>query len=155
NVDPEPIRVITPMESDDRAGLDAMQELIPSNSPRHFLVPLPPGVAADSAELFGFHVYELRVGHSSGWSTAQARFGTPLRATGVQHPAPLLTCQAGRRRAGITASAAFAKPVYPGRRIRPAIHATEIWMLLYAQVVQADGKDSRNILLGQIGRAHV
>ena len=31
----------------------------------------------------------------------------------------------------------------------PAIGATQIWMLLYAQVMQADGKDSRNILLGR------
>jgi hypothetical protein len=149
DIDPEPIRVITPLESDDRSGIDAMQALIPSDSPRHFLVPLPAGLSADSADLLGFFVYELRVGHSVGWSTAQGRFGSPLIATGVQHPAPPLACQATRLRAGITASAPFARPVYPGRNVVPAVRATEIWMLLYAQVTQADGKGSRNILLGR------
>ena len=37
-VDPDPIRVITPGQSDDQAGRGAMQELIPTDSPRHFLL---------------------------------------------------------------------------------------------------------------------
>ena len=155
-IDPELIQVITPGQSDDRAGLDAMQELIPSNSPRHFLVPLPPGLSSKSPELFGFFVYEVRVGHaevrdgpSTGWSTARGRFGPPLRVTGVQHPAPMLTCQASRRRAGIAASAPFATPIFEGRRLLRPIPATEIWVLLYAQVTQVDGKEQRNILLGR------
>jgi hypothetical protein len=76
----ELIRTITPSQPADDAGLDAMQELIGSDSPRHFFVPLPPGLSPESAELFGFFVYELRVGHRKGWSTANARFGPPLRA---------------------------------------------------------------------------
>ena len=39
------------------------------------------------AELFGFYVYELRVGHTDRiWCTAQGRFGHPTRVNGVQHP---------------------------------------------------------------------
>src|SRR5262249_28330459 len=46
-VDPEPIRTIVPGQSDDRSGINAMQRLIPSDSPRHFMVPLPSGMADD------------------------------------------------------------------------------------------------------------
>jgi len=148
-IDPELTRVIVPGQSDDRAGLAAMQELIPSDSPRHFLVPLPPGVSPDSRELFGFYVYELRVGHRRGWSTAQGRFGPPLRVTGVQHPAPLLQCEVGRLPSGITASAPYANPVFAGRSLLPPSPFSEIWVLLYAQVTQADGNGQRNILLGR------
>jgi hypothetical protein len=84
-IDPEPIRTIIPGQSDDQSGLNAMQLLTPSASPRHFAVPLPSGIADDSPELFGFYTYELRVGHEKGWSTSQGRFGAPLRVTGVQH----------------------------------------------------------------------
>jgi hypothetical protein len=147
-IDPELIRVIVPGQSDDRAGINAMQQLIPSDSPRHFMVPLPPGLAEDSPELFGFFTYELRVGHERGWCTAQGRFGTALHVTGVQHPAPALTCVVGRNSAGIIISAPFADPVFDGRSLRPIPPATEIWVLLYAQVVQADGLDHRNVLLG-------
>jgi hypothetical protein len=82
-----------------------MTRLVPAQSSRqHFLLPLPPGVAADDPELFGFYSYEFRVGHSGPagdlrwWSTANARFGAPLRVVGVQHPPPPLTCHAGRYR---------------------------------------------------------
>lgn len=149
-IDSEPIRVIVPKQSDDYAGLNAMQRLIPSDSPRHFMVPLPPGLHEDSNELFGFFTYEIRVGHdrNKGWSTAQGRFGAALRVTGVQHPAPNLTCLAARDSKGIAVSAPFANPVYKGRSLRPASPATEIWVLLYAQVVQADGEARRNVLVG-------
>ena len=33
--------------------------------------PLSPGISLDSTEIFGFVVYELRVGHAQGRSTAQ------------------------------------------------------------------------------------
>lgn len=148
-IDPELIRTIEPGDSDDRAALDAMQPLIPSDSPRHFVLPLPPGLAPDSPELFGMFVYELRVGHFQGWSTAQARFGPPLRVTGVQHPAPPLACMAGRLKTGITASAQFATPVFEGQNLLPSPPRSEIWTLLYAQVTQADGAARRNILLGR------
>ena len=148
-VDPEPIRVIRPGQSDDRAGLDAMQPLIATASPVHFLVPVPPGLTERSRELFGFFVYELRLGHAVGWSTAQARFGPALRVTGVQHGLPTLFCQAMRTPAGIVGSAAYATPVHEGRNLLPPVPATDLWFLLYAQVVQADGKDMRNILLAR------
>ena len=96
-VDPEPIRVITLNQPADKAGLDAMVELVPSPlSKNHFLLPLPPGITEEALELFGFWTYELRVGHARIWSTAQARFGRPLRVTGVQHPAPTLNCLVAR-----------------------------------------------------------
>lgn len=102
-LDPELVRIVVHDDTDDRAGLTAMTQLIPSTtSTVHFLLPLPPGVAADDPELFGFYSYEFRIGHAgppgdpTWWSTANARFGAPLRVVGVQHPPPPLTCHAGR-----------------------------------------------------------
>jgi hypothetical protein len=148
-IDPEWIRVIRPGQSDDRAGLDAMQPLIPTASPRHFLVPLPPGLTMRSHELFGFFTYELRVGHSEGWSTAQARFGPALHANGVQHPAPPLSCMAIRTQDGIRVASSFATPVFAGRNLLPPFPASQLWFLLYAQVLQADAADWRNVLLAR------
>src|SRR6201999_3425827 len=98
-IDPEWVRVITPGQPPDQAGLSAMQQLIPSiaspDRPTSYLVPLPPNLQETSPELFGFFVYEVRLGHdASRWSTAQGRFGPVLRVSGVQHPAPPLVCQA-------------------------------------------------------------
>jgi hypothetical protein len=148
-IEPESMRVIRPGQSDDRAGLGAMQLLIPTDSPRHFLVPLPPGLTRDSRELFGFFVMELRVGHLDGWSTARARFGPALRIAGLQHPAPALSCQAMRTPQRILVAAPHATPVFSGRNMVPRVPATELWFLLYAQVMQADGQDHRNILLAR------
>ena len=148
-IDPEYIRVIRPISSDDKAGLNAMQALIPTDSPLHFLVPLPPGLQGSSRELFGMFVYELRAGHFEDWSTAQGRFGPALRVTGVQHPAPPLLCQVYRTAHQVFASAPLATPVLDGRSLLPYWPATEIWFVLYAQVTQADGQAQRNILLGQ------
>jgi len=149
-IDPELIRIITPEQSDDSAGLDAMQRLIPSLSPTHFLLPLPPGLTEADPDLFGFFVYELRVGHAKGWSTAQARFGLPLRVTGVQHPVPPLSCKATRLPTGIVVSAPFAIPVSHGRNFRVDPPPTQLWILLYAQVTQVDGTQRRNLLLGRV-----
>ena len=157
-IPPEPIRVITPGQTADLAGLEAMTELIPSfdpanpsAKPRHFLMPLPPGITEDALELFGFWTYELRVGHRGlgldNWSTAQARFGRSLRVTGVQHPAPLLTCSVSRTPSAIHVFAPFATPILNGRTSFPGRPTTQIWILLYAQVTQADGASQRNILL--------
>jgi hypothetical protein len=147
-VDPEPIRNIVPGQADDQAGLSAMQQLIPTDSPMHFLVPLPPGMTPDSPELHGFFTYELRFGHTAFWSTAQGRFSRPLRITGVQHAAPQLRCAVNLTRTRLEISASFAVPVRDGRSIRPNVPATELWALLYAQVHQADDAIRRNILLG-------
>ena len=146
---PELIRVIVPGASDDSAGLDAMQRLVPGDSDRHYLVPLPPGVEPEAAELFGFFTYEFRLGHVVDWSTAQGRFGRSLRVTGVQHPAPPLACAAQRLALGIIASAPYALPVYEGVSRLPSPPNTELWLLLYAQVAQVDGQDHRNVLLGR------
>ncbi|HEY7335875.1 MAG TPA: hypothetical protein VH639_13395 [Bryobacteraceae bacterium] len=151
-VDPELIRTVAPGQSNDLAGLNAMQKLIPSpTSNVHYLLPLPEGLSLDSGELFGFFVYELRVGHDgSRWSTAQGRFGRPLRVAGVQHPAPQLRCMVTRNASeGITVVAPYAAPVLNGQNLRPWVPKTQLIALLYAQVLQADGKSWRNILLGR------
>jgi hypothetical protein len=168
-LDPELMRVITPGQSDDRAGLDAMTALEQaSDSNVHFLLPLPPGVDPADPELFGFYSYELRIGHAGDphdhrwWSTAQGRFGRPLRVNGVQHPAPGLACHAGRFRnvanihtqrlsTFVLATATYATPMLEGR---PLVHPwdvpkTTLYFFLYAQVVQADAASNRNVLLIQ------
>jgi len=122
-LDPELMRVITPGESDDRAGLSAMTQLErASDSNVHFLLPLPPGLDPGDPELFGFYTYELRIGHAGDahdhrwWSTAQGRFGRPIRVNGVQHPAPPLPCRAGRLRLVLPVKGgAAASPVTPFR----------------------------------------
>jgi hypothetical protein len=147
-IDPEPMRRITPGQGDDHAGAAAMQPLLPTSSPVHFLLPLPPGLTSDSPELFGFFTYDFRVGHVGPWSTAQGRFGRSLRVAGIQHAPPPLTCAVTRTKARLTVSASFADPVIAGRSIQPNPPVTELWALLYARVVQADGADRRNILIG-------
>jgi hypothetical protein len=146
-IDPELIRVITPGQSDDGAGLDAMQRLIKSDSPTKFGLPLPPSLTDADPELFGFFVYEFRVGHAALWSTAQGRFGPPLRVTGIQHPAPPLPCQAMRTPAQIVVNAPFAVPVSGVKSYWTDPPRTQIWALLYAQVAQTDGSGNRNLLL--------
>jgi hypothetical protein len=155
NIDDELIRSIVPSQPEDSSGLGAMQRLIPAEDPagtgavRHFLLPLPLAVYESSPELFGFFAYELRVGHATGWSTAQARFGLPQRVTGIQHPAPTLVCSVARNEEHIRVSAPFALPVADGRILRATPPTTELWALLYAQVRLADASDWRNILIGR------
>jgi len=130
-LDPEIMRVIVPGDSDDRAGIDAMAWIERAkDSGRHFLLPLPPGIDAADPELFGFYTYELRIGHygkphdKRWWSTAQERYGRPLRVNGMQHPAPPLECRAGRVRAGSKSLAPTAAPTGsagPGGGGQPAI----------------------------------
>jgi len=146
-IDPEPIRTIVPGQADDLAGAGAMQQLIPTDNPRHFLVPLPPGLTPDSAELYGFFTYELRFGHAGFWTTAQGRYGRPIRVTGVQHAAPQLRCAVTRTKTRLEVTAGFADPVRDGRSVRPIDPVTGLWALLYAQVHQADDAGRRNILL--------
>ena len=154
SLDPELVRVVSPGQSDDFAGLTAMQRLVPAqDSARHFIVPLPPGTYPDSPELFGFYTYEIRVGHDKGspsrpfWSTAQARFGTPVVLDGVQHPCAPLRCNVFRAKTGILASSSYAKAFHQGTNLQAIPPNTRIWFVLYAQVHQADGSSMRNIEL--------
>ncbi|KAH0564779.1 hypothetical protein GP486_001836, partial [Trichoglossum hirsutum] len=145
-IDPEYTRLIVPGQSDDRAGLDAMQLLIPStNSSVHFSLPLPAGMDASSPELFGFFTYEIRVGHygiptdpGASWSTSQGRYGRPLRCAGIQHPPPPLIPTVQRNGTSITVSAPFAVPVLNGvsTQLRPP--RGQMWIMLYAQAAQLD-----------------
>jgi hypothetical protein len=152
NIDPEHIRSIVPDQPEDSSGLEAMQRLIPANGDgpiAHFLLPLPPALSEASPELFGFFVYEFRVGHADGWSTAQARFGLPQRVTGVQHPVPVLTCSVSRTVEHVRVSSPYAMPVADGQILRAEPPASDLWALLYVQVHLADASDQRNILIGR------
>ena len=154
-IDPEDIRVIAEGATNDLAGLNAMQPMEKSKtSDRHYLLPLPPGLHAEADEMFGFFTYEFRLGHfrddDSGemvWTTAQGRFGRRLRATGIQHPAPTLTCMTNRDEDKLWVTAPYAVTVHAGKNVTADPPRTELWALLYAQVRQADDKDFRNILL--------
>jgi hypothetical protein len=157
-IDPEYIRIITPGQTDDMAGLSAMQamEKAAGNDDLHYLLPLPPGLHAESAELFGFFTYEFRIGHGHWsnegeqenlWSTAQGRFGRALTVTGVQHPAPTLMCMVDRDDTNVYATAPYAKAVWEGKNITSDPPRTQLHAVLYAQVKQADNEEYRNILI--------
>ena len=101
--------------------------------------------------MFGFFTQEFRFGHSDRiWSTAQARFGAPLRIAGLQFPAPTLTCLLNRNEKEISISAPYAQAVFNGQDVTSNPPRTAIWAVLYAQVKQADGTDYRNILLTEL-----
>lgn len=157
-IDPEWIRMIAAGDTNDDAGVGAMTEMIPATAPLnssgkavHYLVPLPDTISPASLELFGFWTIELRVGHTL-WSTAQARYGRPLRVSGIQFPPPPLTVNVDRQVLSgvpsIIAVANLAQTVYNGVSLtNPLNPQTEIWFLLYAQVQRVDGQAWRNILL--------
>lgn len=146
-IDPEPIRRIVPGQGDDRAGQSSMQMLIPTTSPVHFLLPLPPGIEPDSPHLFGFFAYEFRIGHFGIWSTAQGFPGRAQRVAGIQHAPPPLTCGVTRSRSRLVISADYADAIRDGRSVRATPPVTELWGLVYVQVHQVDDGDRRNILL--------
>ena len=154
-IDPEYIRVIPPNTANDLAGLNAMQPMEKaSDSDVHYLLPIPPGLHPDAPEMFGFFTYEFRVGHyrdkntnEMSWCTAQGRFGRPLRCTGIQHPAPTLTCAVNRDEEKLYVVAPYAVAVLDGKDYTANPPRTDLRCLLYAQVHQADNKDFRNILL--------
>ena len=155
-LDPEMVRIVRPEQPDDFAGLSAMQRLIPAaddQTRRFYLLPLPPNMTPTSKELFGFFTYEFRVGHdrsppnASFWSTAQGRYGPAMVLEGVQHPAPPLLCKADRQDDQIEAFAPFAEPVHEGRARMPLRPNTQLWVALYARVMQADGSTRRPIQL--------
>lgn len=163
-IDPEYTRLVTRDSSNDLAGLSAMQPMQKAvDSDLHYLLPLPPGLHADADEMFGFFTYEFRVGHyrwedaeddaseaeAMVWCTAQGRFGRPLRATGIQQPAPTLTCTVNRDEEKLYVTAPYAVAVFDGKNVTAIPPRTELWCLLYAQVRQADNRDNRNILLDE------
>jgi hypothetical protein len=155
-IDPETVRVVFAGQDSDDGGSGAMTPLIAAKASSsgpdgvHYLLPLPPGITKGALELFGFWTYEFRVGHNTLWSTAQGRFGRPLRAAGIQHPPPQLVCTVWRNQAGITVTAPYATTLLAGQ---PAIDLlrgdpqTALWFMLYAQVTQIDGQAHRNVLL--------
>ena len=65
--------------------------------------------------------------------TAQGRFGRPLRAAGIQHPAPRLTCTVYRNATSITMTAPYATTLLNGQ---PALNLlsgdpqTALWFML-------------------------
>jgi hypothetical protein len=158
-IDPEPIRVIIDGATNDLSGITAMQPMEKaSDSDVHYLLPLPPGLHANADEMFGFFTYEFRLGHYMDikeeveakkmvWTTAQGRFGRALRATGIQHSAPTLTCVVNRDENKVWVSAPYAAAVFDGRNVTADPPRTQLWGLLYAQARQADNRDTRNILL--------
>ncbi len=157
-IDSEFIRIITANQSDDLAGLSAMQPMEKANAGDniHYLLPLPPGLNPESDELFGFFTYEFRIGHGHWsnrndnlWSTAQGRFGRPLRITGMQHPAPTLLCNVNRDNNLLYVNAQYAQAVWNGKNVTSDPPRTSLYALLYAQVKQADDLDYRNILLDE------
>lgn len=173
HLDAEKMRIIVPGMDNDYGGFGLMQELIPENTPNGrpgtiYMVPLPVGMHANSDELFGFFTYEIRVGHKKEfWSTAQARYGRPLKVNSVQHPAPELICNAYRntketseyqivkgqnvikkiKRKELVITAPFANAVLNGKNVAAFPPQTSLWYLLYTQVLQADGKSYRNLLI--------
>ena len=151
--------MIFPGQASDESGLDAMTQLVPAvansggSQGTFFMLPLPPGVTTEDLQLFGFWTYEFRVGHAKLWSTAQGRYGRPLRVSGIQHPAPDLICSASRTEQGIAVTAPYATTILNGRRVfntGSGDPRTQIWFMLYAQVRQADGTSYRNILLSHV-----
>jgi hypothetical protein len=157
-IDPEYIRFVREGATNDLAGLKAMQPMKKAkDSHRHYLLPLPPRLHENADELFGFFTYEFRLGHYQDastpevhdmvWCTAQGRFGRRLRVTGIQHPAPQLTCMVHRDDEKIYVTAPYAVAVANGKNVTADPPRTDLWCLLYAQVKQADNRDFRNILL--------
>ncbi len=150
-IDPEWVREISQEQPRDQNGLAAMDPLpATALAEPHYIVDLPKDLNEASPELFGFFVYEVRVGHTdSRWSSAQGRYGPALRIAGVQHPAPPLVCQTARGKFEILVRAPFATPVFQGRNIRPRVPATHMWSLLYARVRQLDAAAWRNVLVAR------
>ncbi len=158
-IEPELIRVITHGQGNDNAGIDAMQPMVEETAdpsiplvkvtPVHYLLPLPPGLHLGVARAVRASsptscVWDTRIGSGA---RRTASFGHPTRLSGVQHPAPPLTVLAERTPGGMSVTAPFAVAVFDGRNVTSRPPKTEIWCMLYAQVLQADGIQHRNILL--------
>jgi hypothetical protein len=68
---------------------------------------------------------------------------------GVQHPPPWIDCQVRWIGEDLVGSATFAEAVFGGRRLSADPPTTEVRLMLYCQVLQADGEAHRNILVGR------
>jgi hypothetical protein len=145
------VRIITPGQVQDLAGHSDWQRLDPSaSSNRHFLLPLPPNTDPGSPELFSFYTYDIRCGYDLGPASDPLwcieRMGESLRLEGVQHPAPELPCSVFAEPDGtVHVRAPYALPYVGLRRVLPNPPNTEIWIVLYARVMQADISTRRNI----------
>ena len=113
-------------------------------------MPLPPNIRNNSPLLFGFFTYEFAIGHDRGppaspfWSTSEGRYGPSLVLTSVQHPPPPLLADPVRRVPGIRISAEPARAYHDGLP-RTKTPKTQMWMILYARVRQADDLATRNV----------
>jgi hypothetical protein len=70
--------------------------------------------------------------------------------SGLQHPSPHLICAVQRNDDAIQVTAPYAVTVYNGDRLynfRGGDPQTQLWFMLYAQVLQADAASYRNVLL--------
>jgi hypothetical protein len=154
NLEPEFIRVIRNLQPTDFSGLEAMQQMIPTvdgiQKSRHFILPLPKGLNPESKELFGFYTYEFRVGHLLKWSKAQDRYGRSIPVTGMQHPAPSMAVSIRRENDAILVTSVHAQSYADGKDCTPKPPRTDIYALLYAQVIQADGVQYRNVLIDEL-----
>ena len=80
-------------------------------------------------------------------------FEVPLQGIYLQPDAPavfdgkLVTMLIGKVVEKLYVSAPYAQAVFNGKNVTADPPRTELWCLLYAQVRQADNRDSRNILL--------
>jgi hypothetical protein len=150
-IDSEWLRVIEPGQPSDSVGLAAMpMQLTITPDRRHYLLPLPPGYDAQSADLHGLFTIEFRYAHSrERWCTAHGRWGQPLRVAGIRYPPPTLNCQAYRVSDGIVAVAPFAAPVSRGRAHSSRMPNTRLWAMLYANVADLSGSGFRNLLIAQ------
>lgn len=168
-IDPEWIRMIAAGDRNDDAGKNAMTELVGAKTPLalggkpiHYIVPVPDTMTESDLNMFGFWTMEVRVGHKL-WSTAQARYGRPLRVAGVQYPPPPLAVNVERlsvpipqqptqsAQEAIWATADLARTVRGNVSLtKPWAPQTEIWFLLYAQVKRVDGQAWRNLLLAKV-----
>ena len=140
------------------AGDGSVHSAAPAKPSRHSIVPLPPGLATDRRSV---RLLDLRAAHrpQGDLVDGQARSGRPLAVNGVQHPAPGLQCSAFRFREANTAprrivvTAPHATAVFADKRLTDPAGAndprTRIWVLLYAQVLQADGATRRNVLVAR------
>ena len=161
-LDPELVRVIRPGQSDDFAGLTAGSRSSRLGTPIATIWCRCHQTSSMQAnDLFGFFTYEITVGHAravpgqSFWSTAQGRYGPASFSKACSTRHPLIVCDARRVEDQLVASAEFAEPILSGRRLTPSPPNTDLWLVLYCQVHQADGQQpQKHSARPETGRAN-